>query len=58
MTASGLAQMLKRRCRAAGIDHLHLHQFRHTFAHRWRADGASEDDLMRIAGWRRRSMLA
>ncbi len=28
------------------------HQFRHTMAHRWLADGQQEQDLMRLAGWR------
>jgi site-specific recombinase XerC len=50
-------QMLARRGREAGIEGLHPHMFRHTFAHRWlRADG-TEGDLMRLAGWRNRAML-
>lgn len=58
MTASGITQMLKRRCRQAGIAPLHPHQFRHTFAHAWKATDGSDDDLMRLAGWRSRAMLA
>ena len=57
MTAGGLAQMLKKRCRQAGLPPLHLHQLRHTFAHGWLAAGGQEQDLMRIAGWRDSSML-
>ena len=37
---------------------LHLHMFRHTFAHEWLSAGGNETDLMRIAGWRSRDMLA
>lgn len=50
-------QMLARRGRDAGIDGLHPHQFRHTFAHRWLDRGGTEGDLMRLAGWRNRKML-
>jgi hypothetical protein len=32
--------------------------FRHTFAHEWLSAGGTEVDLMRIAGWRSREMLA
>jgi site-specific recombinase XerD len=56
--AEGVRQMLDRRAEAAGIGHLHAHQFRHTFAHQWRAAGGGDDDLMRITGWRSREMLA
>jgi site-specific recombinase XerD len=57
LTSTGLAQMLKRRAREAGIGEIHPHQFRHTFAHQWLASGGSEGDLMRLAGWRSRTML-
>jgi integrase len=52
LTATGLAQMLWRRGRQAGIEGLHAHPLRHTFAHAWLARGGLETDLMRIAGWR------
>jgi len=52
-----LAQMLRRRGDQAGIGPIHPHQLRHTFAHSWLAEGGSEGDLMRLAGWRSRSML-
>jgi site-specific recombinase XerD len=58
MTDNGIGQMLRRRAKQAGLDHLHPHMFRHTFAHRWLADGGQEQDLMRLAGWRSREMLA
>ena len=36
---------------------LYTHLFRHTFAHQWLAQGGQEGDLMRLAGWRSRTML-
>lgn len=57
MTESGMRQMLERRSKAAGIQHVHPHMLRHVFAHRWLSDGNGETDLMRLAGWRSRAML-
>jgi site-specific recombinase XerD len=57
MTASGVAQMIRRRGRQAGIEGPHPHQLRHTFAHAWLKEGGGETDLMRIAGWKSRAML-
>jgi integrase len=57
MTTSGIAQMLRRRGKQAGITQLHAHQFRHTFAHTWLSEGGNEQDLMRLEGWRSRTML-
>jgi site-specific recombinase XerD len=56
--ATGVRLMLNRRCAQAGLPRLHPHQFRHTFAHQWLADGGTEGDLMRLAGWRSREMLS
>jgi site-specific recombinase XerD len=56
-TSDGIAQMIRRRGREAGLPNLHCHQFRHTFAHEWLAGGGTEGGLMRIGGWRSRSML-
>lgn len=58
MTASGIAQMLARRCRQAGLPRINPHRFRHTMAHAWMAAGGNETDLMRLAGWRSRDMVA
>jgi integrase len=58
LTAWGLVRMLERRGREAGLPGLHPHQFRHTFAHQWLAEGGAEVDLMRLAGWRSRAMVA
>jgi site-specific recombinase XerD len=57
LTDTGIAQMLRRRASQAGIGEIHPHLFRHTFAHQWLAEGGSEGDLMRLAGWRSRTML-
>jgi site-specific recombinase XerD len=57
LTDSGLVMMLRRRGRHAGLPKLHPHQFRHTFAHQWLAQGGNETDLMRLAGWKSRAML-
>jgi site-specific recombinase XerD len=57
MTPSGIVQLVRRRGRDAGIEGLHPHQFRHTFAHAWLREGGAETDLMRLAGWRSRAML-
>lgn len=57
MTESGIAQMLRRRGGEAGVEHVHPHRFRHTFAHLWRVHGGDDDSLMRLVGWRSRSML-
>jgi site-specific recombinase XerD len=55
----GIAQMIRRRGKEAGLgDNLHAHRFRHTFAHSWLASGGREGDLMRLAGWRSRTMLS
>jgi integrase/recombinase XerC len=57
LTAYGVVMMLRRRGRQAGLPSLHPHQFRHTFAHQWLAEGGGETDLMRLAGWKSRQML-
>lgn len=57
LTADGMRQMLERRAKSAGIGHVHLHQLRHSFAHAFLADGGTESDLMRIAGWRSSEMV-
>lgn len=58
MTPSGIGQMLDRRASQAGIGHVHPHQFLHTFADTWLAEGGTESDLMRIAGWSSPEMLS
>ncbi len=57
LTDSGLRQVLERRAKEAGVDDVHPHRFRHTFAHSWLAAGMQEHDLMRLAGWRSPQMV-
>jgi len=58
LTPSGIYQMIKDRGSAVGLPDLHPHQLRHTFSHDWLANGGSEGDLMRLAGWKSRAMLS
>lgn len=58
LKGSGMFQIIRRRGRQAGIDGAFVHLFRHTFAHQFKVNGGSDDDLMMLAGWRSRSMLA
>ena len=57
LQASGLFQIIQKRCEDAGIDRIHPHQLRHTFAHKMQAAGANDSDLMYLAGWKSRTML-
>jgi integrase len=57
LTPSGIEQIVRRRGKEAKIANLHPHQLRHTFAHEWLKEGGNEGDLMRLAGWRSRTML-
>jgi site-specific recombinase XerC len=58
LTETGVEQMIKRRGAQAGLEGLHPHLFRHTYAHQWLASGGNEGDLMRLAGWKSRQMLS
>jgi site-specific recombinase XerD len=58
MTTSGVRRVVRLRGQQAGIDGLHPHVLRHVFAHRWLREGGTEGDLMRVAGWRSKEMLA
>lgn len=58
MTTSGVTQMMKRRGLQAEVLNVHPHRFRHTMAHTWLAEGGNEGDLMQVAGWTSRDMLA
>jgi len=58
MTGSGVYQMLRDRAKEAGIGHVHPHMFRHYFAHTMKVEGAQDEDIMRLGGWKSREMLA
>lgn len=52
-----IGAMVQARGREAGIDRLHAHQFRHTYADAQLRAGMTEGDLMQTAGWRNSLML-
>jgi site-specific recombinase XerD len=56
--SDGIADILERRCTAAGLPRIGAHAFRHLFAHTMLSAGMQETDLMRLAGWRSRQMVA
>jgi site-specific recombinase XerD len=58
MTTDGAREVLNVRSAQAGLEGVHPHRFRHTFAHRWLAGGGQERDLMMLAGWRSDDMLS
>lgn len=57
LSPDGVRSLLEVRGRAAGIDGLHPHRFRHTFAHDFLVSGGQERDLKRLAGWTSDVML-
>jgi site-specific recombinase XerD len=57
LTDNGVLQMVRRRGRQAGLEHVYVHLFRHSFAHEMLVSGMQEGDLMRLAGWKSRQML-
>jgi site-specific recombinase XerC len=52
LAANTIEAMIRGRGRQAGIEGLHPHIFRHSFAHYFRALGGSDSDLARLGGWR------
>jgi len=58
MTGSGVFQMIQRRGERIGVKGLHPHTMRHTWAHLMKQSNMSDDEIMKIAGWRSPQMLA
>lgn len=59
LTHWGLRQILDRRVEQAGLTgRIYPHKLRHTYAHRWLANGGQEHDLMLNAGWKSPTMVA
>jgi len=56
MTRSGVLRVVVERGASVGLPGLHPHQLRHALAAWWLAAGGTEGDLMRLAGWKSRSM--
>lgn len=54
---TGIRLMVGRRGEQAGIPGVHPHQFRRTFSHDWLHAGGTENDLMKITGWKTRAMI-
>jgi site-specific recombinase XerD len=48
---NGIKIRLKRLGLAAGVDGVHAHRWRHTFAHEWKRAGGDTGDLMLLLGW-------
>ncbi len=51
LSGGGVAEMLRRRCGAAGVADIHPHQLRHAATHALLDAGASEQDVERLMGW-------
>ena len=57
LSPDGARDRVRIRGAMAGIDALHPHRFRHTFAHDFLVSGGQERDLKRLAGWSSDVML-
>lgn len=57
LSPDGARERVKVRGAQAGIEDLHPHRFRHTFAHDFLMNGGQERDLKRLAGWSSDIML-
>lgn len=51
LSGGGVAEMLRRRCKLAGVDPIHPHELRHAWADANKRAGLSDEDLERMGGW-------
>jgi integrase/recombinase XerC len=51
LAPNGIKIRLRRLGEAAGLDGVHAHRWRHTFAHEWKRAGGDTGDLMLLLGW-------
>jgi len=59
LTHWGIRQMVERRVEQAGLTgRIYPHKLRHTWAHRWMANGNSTQDLAHNAGWSSTAMAS
>lgn len=57
LSPDGVREIIRARGDAAGVEGLHPHRFRHTFAHDFLLNGGQGTDLKRLAGWSSDVML-
>jgi site-specific recombinase XerD len=57
LTGGGVGEMVTRRCKEADLKHRWPHQLRHTWAHDMLDSGANEQDIERLGGWSRGSLM-
>lgn len=57
MTPDGVRERMKVISADSGVEGLHPHRFRHTYAHDFLMAGGQERDLKRLAGWSSDTML-
>jgi site-specific recombinase XerD len=58
MTKDAADDRLRVLAAAAGVEGVHAHRFRHTWADDWLSADGGEQNLKRLAGWRSDAMLA
>lgn len=51
LSSNGVKLMLRRRGALAGVENVHAHRWRHSFAHEWKLAGGDTGDLMLVLGW-------